>query len=54
MIGTSGVPVGQCSGGRLAKTLVAIINDIIFSFLRNLSTKIDDDFQINRERQDFS
>ena len=25
-----GVPVGQCSGGRLATTLVATINNIIF------------------------
>ena len=28
-----GVPVGRCSGGRLAMTLVATINVIIFSFL---------------------
>ena len=28
-----GVPVGRCSGGRLAMTLVATINDIIFFFL---------------------
>ena len=27
-----GVPVGRCLGGRLSMTLVAIINDIIFSF----------------------
>ena len=27
-----GVPVGRCSGGRLATTLVATINDVIFSF----------------------
>ena len=28
-----GFPVGRCSGGRLATTLVATINVIIFSFL---------------------